>query len=76
MGGTYCERSWKDNRCVDFESTGVYDLLIKKLSYVLYDVSHPLHNRLSVQLITRSGRMRLFSAVTSRYLSSFVLYRI
>ena len=60
----------------DFESTGVYDLLIEKLHHVLDDVSHPLHNLLSCQLIARSGSMRLLSAVTSRYLSSFGLYRI
>ena len=48
------------------------DLLIKKLHHVLDDESHPLHDRLSGQLIARSGRMRLPSAVTSRYLSSFI----
>ena len=48
------------------------DLLIKKLHHVLDDVSHPLHDCLSGQLIARSGRMRLPSAVTGWYLSSFV----
>ena len=48
------------------------DLLIKKLQNVVDDVSHPLHDRLSGQLIARSGRMHLPSAVTSRYLPSFV----
>ena len=50
------------------------DLLIKKLHHVMDDVSHPLHDRLSGQLIARSGRMRLPSTVTtcSRYLFSFV----
>ena len=47
-------------------------LLIKKLHHVVDDVSHPLHGRLSGQLIARSGRMRLPSAATSQYLSSFV----
>ena len=48
------------------------DLLIKNLHHVVDYVSHPLHDRLSGQLIARSGRMRLPSATTSRYLSSFV----
>ena len=38
----------------------------------MYDESHPLYNHLSGQLIIRSGRMRLPSAMTGRYLSSFV----
>ena len=48
------------------------DLLITKLTNVMDDASHPLHDRLAGQLISRSGRMRLPSAVTGRYLSSFV----
>ena len=40
------------------------DLLITKLTNVMDDASHPLHNRLAGQLISRSGRMRLPSAVT------------
>ena len=44
------------------------DLLITKLT----NVSHPLHDRLPGQLISGSGRMRLPSAVTGQYLSSFV----
>ena len=48
------------------------DLLIKKLHHVVDDVSHPLHDCCSGQLIARSGHMRLPSAVTSRYLSNFV----
>ena len=48
------------------------DLLIKKLHHVVDDASHPLHDCLSGQLITRSGRMRLPSVSTNRYLSSFV----
>ena len=36
------------------------------------DVRLSLHDGLSGQLITRSGRMRLLSAVTSWYHSSFV----
>jgi hypothetical protein len=55
----------------DFE-TAYTDLLIKKLTDVMDDASHPLHDRLSGQLISRSGRMRLPSAATNRYLSSFV----
>ena len=45
------------------------DLLINKLPHVVDDVSNPLHDRLSGQLIARSGRMRLSS---DAYLSSFV----
>ena len=48
------------------------DLLITKLTNVMDDESHPLHDRLAGQLISRSGCMRLPSAVTGRYLSSFV----
>ena len=39
------------------------------------DESHPLHDCLSGQLITRSSGMNLTSAVTNRYLS-FVLQAI
>ena len=35
------------------------DLLITKLTNVMDDASHPLHDRLAGQLIYRSGRMRL-----------------
>ena len=52
------------------------DLLIKKLHSVTDEVSYPLHDCLSGQLITRSGCMHLPYAVTSRYLSSFVLQAI
>ena len=45
------------------------------LHHVLNDEIHPLHDRLLGQLIARSGRLRLPSAVTGRYLSSFV-YKI
>ena len=48
------------------------DLLITKLTDVMDDASHPLHNRLAGQLISRSGRMRLLSAVIGQYLSSFI----
>ena len=48
------------------------DLLITKLTNVMEDASHPLHDCLAGQLISRSGRMRLPSAVTGRYLSFFV----
>ena len=48
------------------------DLLSKKLTDVLDDESHPLHERLSNQLSSRSGRMRVPAAATNRYLSSFV----
>ena len=48
------------------------DLLIKKFHHALDDVSHPLYDYLSGQLISRSGCMRLPSAATSRYLSSFI----
>ena len=48
------------------------DLLIKKLTDVMGDVSHPLNDRLVDQLISRSGRMRSPPATTGRYLSSFV----
>ena len=48
------------------------DLLIKKLHHVVDDVSHPLHDLLSGQLIARSGCMHLPSAATSQDLSSFV----
>ena len=55
----------------DFEA--VYaDLLSKKLTGVMDDSGHPLHDRFSCQLIPRSGRMRLSFALTNRYLSSFV----
>ncbi len=47
-------------------------LLAGKLNDIMDDISHPLHERLAGQLIVRSGRMRLPSAVTDRYLSSFV----
>ena len=55
----------------DFETTYA-NLLIKKLSDVMDDASHPLHDRLLDQMISRSGHMRLPSAATKRYLSSFV----
>ena len=48
------------------------DLLITKLADVMDDASHQLHDRLVGQLISRSGCMSLPSAVTGRYLSSFV----
>ena len=48
------------------------DLLITKLTNVMDDASHPLHDRLAGQLISRYGRMRLPSAVTGRYISCFV----
>ena len=48
------------------------DLLITKLTDVMDDASHPLHDRLAGQLISRSGRMRLPSAVIGQYLSSFI----
>ena len=48
------------------------DLLITKLTNVMDDASHPLHDLLAGQLISRSGRMRLPSVVTGRYFSSFV----
>ena len=35
------------------------DLLITKLTNVMDDASHLLHDRLAGQLISRSGRMRL-----------------
>ena len=55
----------------DFET--VYtDLVMKKLADVMEDFNHPLHHRLSEQLIPRSGRMRLPSVKTNRYLLSFV----
>ena len=47
-------------------------LLVAKLTNVMDDASHPLHDRLAGQLIFRSGRIRLPSAATDRYLSSFV----
>ena len=55
----------------DFE-TAYADLLIKKLSGVMDDASHPLYDRLSGQLISKSGRIRLPSAATNWYISSFV----
>ena len=48
------------------------DLLITKLTNGMDDASHPLHDRFAGQLISRSGRMRLPSALTGRYLSFFV----
>ena len=42
----------------------------KKLHHVVDDVSHLLHDRLSGQLIARSGRMSPPSAATSRYRST------
>ena len=48
------------------------DLLITKMTDVMDDASHPLHNRLLGQLICRSGCMHLPSAVTGQYLPSFV----
>ena len=48
------------------------DMLITKLTNVMDDASLPLHDCLAIQLISRSGRMRLLSAVTGRYLSSIV----
>ena len=48
------------------------DLLITKLTDVIDDTSHPLHDRLTGQLISKSGRMHLPSAVSGQYLSSFV----
>ena len=47
-------------------------LLRSAFMFCLDDESHPLHDHLSGQLIARSGPMRLPSAVTGRYLSSFV----
>ena len=52
------------------------DLLITKLTNVMDDASHSLHDRLAGQMISRSGRMRLPAAVTGRYLSSFVPHPI
>ena len=49
------------------------DLLIKKLTNVMNDASHPLHDRLAGQLISRSDCMRLPSAVTGRWPISFLL---
>ena len=83
-GGNVCQGgrdkiTWIDNQAgrmigepgQDLED--VYaDLLITKLTSVIDDANHPLHNRLVGQLISRSGLMRLPSAVTGRYLSSFV----
>ena len=46
--------------------------MIKKLTDVLDNASHPLHGRLAGHLISRSGRMRVPTAATSRYLSSFI----
>ena len=48
------------------------DLLFTKLTNVMDDASHPLHDQLAGQLISRSGCMHLPSAMTGRYLSSFV----
>ena len=38
------------------------DLLIKKLTDGMDDTSHPLHDRLADQLISRFGRMHLPSS--------------
>ena len=51
----------------------VYWLLIKKLNDVIDNVSHPFHDRLLGELISKSGRKRLPSTATIRYLSTFVL---
>ena len=48
------------------------DLLITKLTDVMDDVSHSLHDQLAIRLISRSGLMCLSLAVTGRCLSSFV----
>ena len=55
----------------NLEDADLY-LLITKLTDVMDDASHPLHDRLAGQLISRSGRMSFPSAVTGRYLFSFV----
>ena len=56
---------------LDFGSVHT-DLLIKKLHHVVDDVSHPLHDRLSGQVIIRSGSMRLQSGVTNYiFIASF-----
>jgi hypothetical protein len=48
------------------------DMLDTQLTKLIKDSTHPLHERLVGQLNQRSGRMRLPSAVTGRYLSSFI----
>ena len=48
------------------------DMLYTKFKQLIEDNTHPLHERLVGQLNERSGRMRLPSAVTGRYLSSFI----
>ena len=48
------------------------DLLITKQTDVMDDTSHPQHDQLKGQLISRSGRMCLPSAMTGQCLSSFV----
>jgi hypothetical protein len=55
----------------DFEAVYV-GLLSKKLTDVMDDSSHPLHDHFKGQLIARSGRMRQSFAITNRYHSSFV----
>lgn len=48
------------------------DLLAGKLTMLLNDTNHPLHDVLASQLIPRSGRMRVPYAATNRYPSSFI----
>ena len=48
------------------------DLLVAELTGVVDDAGHPLRDRLAGRLVSRSGRVRLPSAVAGRYLSSFV----
>ncbi len=48
------------------------DLLAGKLTVLLNDTNHPLHDVLASQLIPRSGRMRVPYAATNRYSSSFI----
>ena len=55
----------------DFETVYIY-LITRKFADVMEDTEHPLHHRLSKQVNTRSGRMRLPSVKTNRYRLSFV----
>ena len=46
-------------------------LLAGKLTMLLNDANHPLHDALASQLIPRSGRTRVPFSATNRYPSSF-----
>ena len=52
--------------------TAYGDLLAGKLTMLLNDANHPLHDALASQLIPRSGRKPVPHSATNHYSSSFI----